>query len=729
MESLAAADGTPRGRGVPSWSGGRTVIALVAALTVLAGVGVPGAGALGTAGSDAFSGAPAVVTGTVERLHLDDFSAAPTAGGAEDVLTFVRTAGGTVRVPSSVLERVADGATVRLGLASSRGLRLTPGGAVSLAPTAAEARDPEAGADVASVQVVAARAAGTVDTGTSVAVPGAALQAGLAPHQVTVVVVRPSNGTAPTTSPTTVANAVNNAVSDYWSTVTGGAVSFVATAYPTAVTTTTTPCANNALSDAWAFWDEVAAKTGWTQGAGKHLVVYFEKLAACGGTAGLGTLGNGVASGGMVWTNGHTSTGVLGHELGHNLGLGHSQELDCSLAGTRIMDAPAASCVARSYWDTHDIMAVSWWNQGFLNASHLRRLGVLEPGAETTPTAAGQVTLAPLAGATGRRVLTLSDGATRYVVEYRAATGLDAWMATDPGWGAPGVTVRREFDPASVPAGMSFPLHASYLLDGDPRTDDPSFGQLSARLPVGTWMGLAGGRLGVRVVSQNASGAVVDFRAGAGAPSTPVMSATGPVTATVVSTPRPSLRVGAVPTSRSSLTVPLRWSWTVRIGTGTTLKRVDRTVAVPISGTRSATYRASAASIAGTTVSPTGSAIARYLAEKPTASVRYAKAWASVRTPGAAGSSIRRTTALGGKVSMTVAGRSVGLLLQRGPKNGKAAVYLDGRKVAVLNLRAGSASTRIAWASTLTTTRSHTVSVVNLSKGKRLGVDGLVVLE
>ena len=269
------------------------------------------------------------------------------------------------------------------------------------------------------------------------------------------------------------ANAVNNAVSDYWSTVTGGAVSFVATAYPTAVTTTTTPCANNALSDPWAFWDEVAAKTGWTQGAGKHLVVYFEKLAACGGTAGLGTLGNGVASGGMVWTNGHTSTGVLGHELGHNLGLGHSQELDCSLAGTRIMDAPAASCVARSYWDTHDIMAVSWWNQGFLNASHLRRLGVLEPGAETTPAASGQVTLAPLAGATGRRVLTLSDGATRYVVEYRAATGLDAWMATDPGWGAPGVTVRREFDPASVPAGMSFPLHASYLLDGDPAHGRP----------------------------------------------------------------------------------------------------------------------------------------------------------------------------------------------------------------------------------------------------------------
>jgi len=182
-------------------------------------------------------------------------------------------------------------------------------------------------------------------------------------------------------------------------------------------------------------------------------------------------------------------------------------------------------------------------------------------------------------------------------------------------------------------------------------------------------------------------------------------------------------RIGP-PTARSSKACSLP-----TVGSGSTTKRGDRTLALPVSGTRSATYRASAASIAGTALSPTGTAIARFVAEKPSATVRYAKAWASARTPGATGSSIRRTTALRGKVSITVTARSVGLLLQRGPKNGKAAVYLDGRKVAVLDLRAGSASTRIAWASALTTTRSHTISVVNLSKGKRLGVDGLVGLQ
>ena len=73
---------------------------------------------------------------------------------------------------------------------------------------------------------------------------------------------------------------------------------------------------------------------------------------------------------------------------------------------------------------------------------------------------------------------------------------------------------------------------------------------------------------------------MIDFRTGAGASSTPVMSATGPVSATVVSTPRASVRVGPVPTSRSSLTVPLRWSWTVRVGSGSTTKRGDRSLAL-----------------------------------------------------------------------------------------------------------------------------------------------------
>ncbi|MFN8169255.1 MAG: hypothetical protein U0S36_10770 [Candidatus Nanopelagicales bacterium] len=644
------------------------------------------------------------------------------------MLSFVRTAEGTVRVPTSALAGVVDGATVRVDLASTDGVRLTARGAASLTPGVDEARDPEAGADVSAVEVLAQPAAGTVDVGTTRAAAPAATAGAAAPHQVTVVLARPSNGTAPSVSVAQVAAAVSGEVSSYWSTVTRGAVSFTTTTYPSVVTTASTPCVNQGVGATYDFWDEVAATVGWTQGPGKHLVVYFEDMAACGSIAGLGTLGSGPSSGGMLWTNGHTSTGVIGHELGHNLGLGHSQELDCTYAGTRIMDAPPASCTRRSYWDTNDIMAVSWWNQGFLNASHLRRLGVLEAGAEVAPTTSTTVSLKPLAGSAGQRVLTLASGADRYVVEYRAATGLDSWMATEPGWGAPGVTVRREFDQKSVPSGQSFPLHESFLLDGDPATDDPSFGHVRTVVPVGTWMGLAGGSLGIRVTSQSAAGAVVEVRVGSGSPLTPVMSAKGGVTAAVLSTPYAAVRTGPVAKSRTTLTVPVRWHWVVQAGAARLVQSRDRTLVMPVSGVGSAAYQATAASLAGTAVSPTGTARARYVPESGSAAVRYAKAWKAARSAGAVGSSVRRTTAARGKVSITVTGRSIGVLLQRGRANGRAAVYLDGRRVAVVNLRASSTSTRIAWASSLSTSRSHTVTVVNMARGTRLGFDGVVAI-
>ena len=187
------------------------------------------------------------------------------------------------------------------------------------------------------------------------------------------------------------------------------------------------------MSTSGAFWNEVETKVHWTGGSGQHLVVYFAQFPDCGGIAGLGTIGSGTGSGGVIWSNGYNNVGVIGHELGHNLGLGHSQELDCSVGGARVMDAPAANCSSRSYWDMNDIMALSWNYQGFLNASHLRRLGLLDATSQATPSDNGQVVLRPLETASGMRVLTLTDGATHYVIEYRQPIGLDSWLATTTG--------------------------------------------------------------------------------------------------------------------------------------------------------------------------------------------------------------------------------------------------------------------------------------------------------
>jgi hypothetical protein len=728
MESLATSVGMPRGRGVPARSGVRVAFALTAAAAVLVGVGVPGAGALGAGGADAATGAAAVVTGTVERLHLDDFSGA--LPGGRDEITFVATPSGAVQVPASTLEGVDEGTTVSLGLASTRGLTASPRGGLVSEASVAQAQDPAAGADVSSVQIVAEPAAGAVATGTGTAAASASITSGAAKHQVLVVVVTPSGGTASSVDATAVADTVNGGVDNYWTTVSGGAVGFTATAYPYVITTSSTPCVSGGVGTSFTFWDEVASKVHWTQGAGKHLVVYFKGLSACGGIAGLGTVGSGVGSGGEVWTNGYNATGVLGHELGHNLGLGHSQELDCTVGGVRVIDAAPQSCSARSYWDTNDIMAVSWQNQGYLNASHLRYLGLLGSGEDLMPTSSGQVTVAPLSGGSGLRALTLADAGTRYVVEFRQAVGLDAWMATSPTWGAPGVTVRREFDQATLPSGSSFPAHESFVLDGDPATADASFGGIRTVFPVGYWIDLDGGRLGLRIVSEGPSGAVIDYRIGLASTDPRYAAPARPV----VAMPHPRIGTGGIHMSGSSPVVPARWFWTVTTPSGTSSTVRSATAkSVVLGGTpgwRGTAYRAIARAVDGALISAVGRAQVHYTRELPSSTVHYSTGWSAARTSSAVGHNVRSSTRRGAKVVLNVRARGVALLLQRSSRSGRVRIYLDGHPMVTINLRSARTGTGSVWSYNFRAVGKHTVTVVNLGSGSRGRVrfDGFVSL-
>jgi hypothetical protein len=685
------------------------VLALTAC-TAVAGLVVGLAPAAAAQGTGAL-----VLTGTVERFLVDDFgSHDPAADDAE--LTFVSTGGDAVQLPSSALEGVADGATVRVAVADSATADVTASGVEA---SASVGTDTEAGPRVTDLDVVAQPASGLTDTGTGVApVAMTASATGTASHRVLVVVATPSGGSASSVSAADVAATVRGSVSSYWSRMTGGSVTFDATAYPDVVRTATSPCAAGGdVTSSFDFWNEIKAKTGWTEGPGKHLVVYFRTLADCGGIAGLGTVGSDRSSGGVLWSNGYNTTGVLGHELGHNLSLGHSSTLACTSGGTRVTDAAGAACTKKPYLDTDDIMGVSWQNQGFLNGSHLRYLGLLTSSAsQAQPATSGRVTLAPLAGATGLRLLTLADGTTKYVLEYRTAVGQDSWMSSAPSWAALGVSVRRE-----TSGSTNLPLRESFLLDGDPSSADASFGSLDVALPVGRWTSLADGRLRVKVVSTSAAGAVVEYEIGG----EPVVTQLA-VTVLDLSAPTATLRRGAMTRTASGPVVPVTWAWGVTTESGTTTSRAAATGLVTIAG-NTLRRTASLTDADGHDWSATGTASAIFRSDRRATS--YVGRWSLATTSVANGGSLHRTATRYASASTTVTGSSIAVLLQRGARNGWVVVKIDGVRVAAVSMR-GTAGVRAAFATTFPTAGTHTVTVTNMTGGTygAMGFDGVAVL-
>jgi len=314
-------------------------------------------------------------------------------------------------------------------------------------------------------------------------------------HPVTVVMMQPAGVARDDTTLSAVQNAVNGPVADFWSQQTGGEVRLGVVAGVDWFQGSAT------CSDPFALWSEAAAKAGWTYGPGKHLLVYVP-YGAPDCSYGLGEVRQNTSSGGRLYVQA-TATSVIAHELGHNFGLNHSSELQCT--GT-VEKTSGSTCQVTAYNDYYDVMGVSWGQVGTLSALQAAQLGVLPADQQvdvTGTTPSTSYSLSPISGSSGTRALRITAGdGSRYWVEYRPGSGQDSWLqsrANVVGIQA-GVLVRRE-NPGSG--------DSSLLLDVTPSAAAGWARDVATVLPLGEPVALAGGAFTLTLRSSDAGTAVV----------------------------------------------------------------------------------------------------------------------------------------------------------------------------------------------------------------------------
>jgi hypothetical protein len=419
------------------------------------------------------------VTGEVVQAWTEHDDADEAAAHADDaLLTWIETDDGTaVRVPTDdladELSHVSVGSTVSVSL----------GAAVADGPSADQGLAPAR--EVLDAEVIAP----------AVTTPTPTAPAGEVTDAVTVVMMAPLGVAADGRTLSDVVAAVDGPVASFWSEQTAGAVQLQVDAQYDWFQGTVD------CSDPYALWAEAAAHAGnWTPGPRKHLLVYLPNNAP-GCSYGLAEVSNGLAAGGRAYVT-DVTTAVIAHELGHNFGLGHSSGRQCSSA------VDSGSCRTVPYRDYYDVMGASWEDVGTLTVGQAARLGVLPTAAQQTLTApfpATTVTLSPVSGSSGVRGVRVVGASGTYWLEYRPASGRDAFLTGNRLGLLPGVLLRQQTSASG---------DTSLLLDGSPSPSSGWDGDLAEPLAVGSAVRIDRAGVGITVLSQTPTAATVRITQG-----------------------------------------------------------------------------------------------------------------------------------------------------------------------------------------------------------------------
>jgi hypothetical protein len=177
--------------------------------------------------------------------------------------------------------------------------------------------------------------------------------------------------------------------------------------------------------------NQAATSAGVNLGNYTHYVYAFPSTSSCGWW-GLGTIGG---SPSQAWIDGTLSLKVVGHEMGHNLGLYHSHGWSC---GSTTL---GTNCSSLEYGDALDVMGNP--NSGHFNAFQKENLGWLNYGISppiTSVQSNGTYSIGPFENqdstAKALKILQSTDPTTGahtwYYVEFRQATGADAFLSNNP---------------------------------------------------------------------------------------------------------------------------------------------------------------------------------------------------------------------------------------------------------------------------------------------------------